>query len=95
MLPFGDFNNILLVDSLLSTTMNCTTTIFSFTEKIMETREFKTLSKARDGKFIYSFDFCSSYWTAFLNGLKLFSGEQSKRALESITMFQVLFLIGF
>ena len=94
MLPFGDFNNVLLIETLLMSTISCNTIIFSYDEKILETREYKSCLRGQGTGYIYSFDYCSGYWTAFLNGLQYFSKQQSKRALESLTMFQVLLIIN-
>ena len=95
-LQIGSFNNILMVEALLSTQLSLKTTLYSYQEKLLETREAKSVSNPNSKKntlnYCYRFDFMSEYWTAFFNGCLYLKDYEIERALESLTMYQVIII---
>lgn len=84
----GDFKSILMVETILNTTVILKTCIYSYDEKILETRQVCSFYRKKLS-IVYKFDFVENYWSAFIGGLKYLSEEQVDRAIESITMIQV------
>ncbi|KAJ3303160.1 hypothetical protein HDV03_004148 [Kappamyces sp. JEL0829] len=88
----GDFGSVLLLETPLSAALiSCTTSIYSYTDKILETKEVKPVyrDQPQTCSHIYKFDFVHDYWTAFLNGFQLLdNAEHASVAMESLTMVQ-------
>ncbi|KAI8894796.1 hypothetical protein BC833DRAFT_603546 [Globomyces pollinis-pini] len=90
-LPMGDFKSILMLETPLLSSISCTTSIFSYGDKILETREVQNSLRYQDSSNLYKFDFVKDYWTAFLNGFQYLENyfEESRVAIQSLTMIQV------
>lgn len=99
-LPQGDFSSLLLLETPLSSTISCTTSIYSYKDKILETKELKNMYRqscqpGTGSAFIYRFDFLHDYWTAFLNGfIYLEDKSQVDVAIQSVTMVQIFHAIS-
>lgn len=95
-MPQGDFSSLLLLESPLTSLISCTTAIYSYGEKILETKQVKTLFRQCEGSsFVYRFDYLHDYWTAFLNGFMFLEGESEVRvAVESVNMIQTFHAIS-
>ena len=90
-LPTGDFKSIFLIESPLQAMLSCTICIYSYTEKILETKQIVCAFRNLQDNFIYQIDFVRDYWTAFLNGFQYLQKTEIQTAIESLTMTLVYY----
>ncbi|KAF9958989.1 hypothetical protein BGZ65_000956 [Modicella reniformis] len=66
----GVFGNTSLFDSTERRLVECTTSIYSFGNKVLEAKELKQAAMIDNTKFVYSFEFVNQFFGAFLNGIR-------------------------
>lgn len=88
---FGDFKNISLFETKSIRTIECTTSVYSFGKRILETKELQQPQRCvKEDSYFYQFDFVRQFFTVFLNGFKFLECEdEAKVAIENLTIMQV------
>ncbi|GJJ69746.1 transcriptional enhancer factor [Entomortierella parvispora] len=85
----GAFKNVFLLQSADRQTICCTTSIYSFGTKVLESTEMKQAA-AVDDRFVYSFHFVNQFFSAFLGGIqKLGASDEVDMALTNLSIVQV------
>ena len=84
----GSFKPTVLFESTRYRHVECTTTIYSYGRRVLETKEIQVPSLYKS-RFFYNFQFVEGFFNAFLNGLKYLTGAQRKAAVENLAGVQV------
>lgn len=94
-LPYGEFKNILRLEAQRQCDIECTTTIYSFGQKIYEIVQVSRSSSetsSPDTCEMHQIDFAPEFFTAFLNGfLDIFLGDmvQIVLAVRNLSVVQI------
>ncbi|KAG0039443.1 Transcriptional enhancer factor TEF-1, partial [Gryganskiella cystojenkinii] len=85
----GSFKNNLILESTDRQAIRCTTSIYSFGTKVLESTEVKQAAAVEE-RFLYSFQFVNQFFSAFLGGIQtLGSAEEVDMALSNLSILQV------
>ena len=85
----GEFKNILLIKSQECQTLLCTTSVYSFGTRILETQETQMSVAAKQGHHFH-FDIVPQFFTAFFAGFQyLQSAAEAESAVKNLTIVQV------
>ncbi|CAO3630620.1 unnamed protein product [Cunninghamella blakesleeana] len=83
------FNNTCFFESKERKTIECTTTIYSFGDVVLESKELQQ-ALLMDQKYIYSFNYVNQFFDAFIKGvLSLSTFNEIKIAIQNLTIVQV------
>nr|KAJ3417882.1 hypothetical protein HK105_000642 [Polyrhizophydium stewartii] len=86
----GDFRNISHFETKMSGCIECTTTVYSFGRRILETRERRTPLRSRGQAFLYQFDLVQQFFTSFFNGSQMLdNAEEARLSIENLSILQV------
>ncbi|KAJ3016723.1 hypothetical protein HKX48_003890 [Thoreauomyces humboldtii] len=98
----GDFRNISVLQTARPRAVQCTTTVYHFGARILETKEIQYPNRregdnvseaapmAASGRSLYHFDFVPRFFSTFLAGLQCFEMEIEKRiAVDNLSVVQV------
>lgn len=89
------FKEIIIIYSNKPTNICCTTTVYSFGAKILETkqdRDFREFKKDEAG-YRNSFEFVPHFFTAFFAGLLCLEVDEIQIAIDNLTVVQVFFFL--
>ncbi|KAF9278552.1 hypothetical protein BGZ68_008504 [Mortierella alpina] len=85
----GVFGNTSLFESTEFRMVECTTSIYSFGNKVLEAKELKQGAMVED-KCVYNFEFVNQFFGAFLNGIRsLSTWSEIEIALTNLSVVQV------
>jgi len=85
----GTFENTCLFVSGERRTLRCSTIIYSFGDKVLESCEVQEATLA-SGKFVYQFEFVNQFFNAFLSGIRsLGTQDEMEVALSGISLLQI------
>ncbi|KAF9925016.1 hypothetical protein BGZ67_008937 [Mortierella alpina] len=85
----GVFGNTSLFESTEFRMVECTTSIYSFGNKVLEAKELKQGAMV-EGKCVYNFEFVNQFFGAFLNGIRsLSTWSEIEIALTNLSVVQV------
>ncbi|KAI9364424.1 hypothetical protein DFJ73DRAFT_809303 [Zopfochytrium polystomum] len=87
----GECKNILVLEADSYRTLECTTTVYSCGQRILETQELRYPVVAGDGcRYMYHFDFVGRFFDAFLSScLNLPTLLEAQAALHTLSIQQV------
>ncbi|KAJ8331762.1 hypothetical protein BDV3_000749 [Batrachochytrium dendrobatidis] len=89
LLHHGEFKNILIFESKRTMQIECTTSVYSFGKRILETIQPQTPELSPVSTWLYQFDYVKEFFTAFLNGFQFLEGEEEARmAIENLSIMQ-------
>ncbi|KAI9245242.1 TEA/ATTS domain family-domain-containing protein [Phascolomyces articulosus] len=84
------FNNTCFFESRERKTIECTTTIYSFGQVVLESKEIQHALWLNNGKFMYSFAYVNQFFNAFMKGIRsLQSWEEVDIAIRNLCIVQV------
>ncbi|KAH9265488.1 hypothetical protein BASA83_011083 [Batrachochytrium salamandrivorans] len=96
LLNLGEFKNILLFEAKTYMTVECTTSVYSFGKRILETIEPQVPQSSSSDGFFYQFDYVRQFFTAFLNGFQFLDGvDEAQMAIENLSIMQMFEAIDF
>ncbi|KAF9940766.1 hypothetical protein BGZ65_006159 [Modicella reniformis] len=85
----GTFENTCLFDSGERRALRCSTVIYSFGAKVLESSEVQQASFV-DGRFVHSFEFVNQFFDAFLSGIRnLGTLDEVEAALCNLSLLQI------
>ncbi|KAI7899134.1 TEA/ATTS domain family-domain-containing protein [Cokeromyces recurvatus] len=83
------FNNTSFFESQTRRTIECTTTIYSFGNVVLESKEVQQALWINEGKYMYSFAFVNQFFDAFMKGIRtLQSWEEVDIAINNLCIIQ-------
>ncbi|KAI8883121.1 TEA-domain-containing protein, partial [Backusella circina FSU 941] len=83
------FNNTSFFETKERRTIECTTTIYSFGNVVLESKEVQQALWVNEGKFMYSFVFVNQFFDAFMKGIRsLQSWEEVNIAINNLCIIQ-------
>ncbi|KAG1043722.1 hypothetical protein G6F43_011598 [Rhizopus delemar] len=84
------FNNTSFFETRDRRTIECTTTIYSFGNVVLESKEIQQALWINEGKYIYSFAYVNQFFDAFMKGIRsLQSWEEIDIAITNLCVVQV------
>jgi hypothetical protein len=84
------FNNTSFFETKERRTIECTTTIYSFGNVVLESKEVQQALWVNEGKYMYSFVFVNQFFDAFMKGIRsLQSWEEVNIAINNLCIIQV------
>ncbi|KAL0075297.1 hypothetical protein J3Q64DRAFT_1775869 [Phycomyces blakesleeanus] len=84
------FNNTFFFETRDRRTIECTTTIYSFGNVVLESKEIQQALWLNEGKYMYSFVFVNQFFDAFMKGIRsLQSWEEVDIAIHNLCIVQV------
>ncbi|RCH82149.1 hypothetical protein CU098_001912, partial [Rhizopus stolonifer] len=84
------FNNTCFFETQERRTIECTTTIYSFGNVVLESKEVQQALWLNEGKFMYSFVYVNQFFDAFMKGIRsLQSWEEVDIAINNLCVVQV------
>lgn len=84
------FNNTSVLESRERRTVECTTTIYSFGNVVLEAKETQQALWVNEGKYMYSFEYVNQFFDAFMKGIRtLHSWEEVDIAISNLCIVQV------
>jgi hypothetical protein len=84
------FNNTSFFETSERKTMECTTTIYSFGNVVLESKESQQALWVNEGKYMYNFVFVNQFFDAFMKGIRsLQSWEEVDIAINNLCIVQV------
>jgi hypothetical protein len=84
------FNNTSFFETKDAQTIECTTTIYSFGNVVLEAKEAQQAVWLNDGKYICSFAYANQFFDAFIKGIRqLQSWEEVDSAVNNLCIVQV------
>ncbi|CAO3642676.1 unnamed protein product [Mucor hiemalis] len=84
------FNNTSFFETRDRRTIECTTTIYSFGNVVLESKEVQQALWLNEGKFMYSFVYVNQFFDAFMKGIRsLQSWEEVDIAINNLCVVQV------
>ena len=88
----GEFKNITILESRIPLhNLSCTTTVYSFGKRILETQECQVPTQKSNDRYTYPFGCVNGFFTAFLNGIGDISNsaEVVQTATTQLSLIQV------
>ncbi|KAI9244499.1 TEA/ATTS domain family-domain-containing protein [Sporodiniella umbellata] len=86
------FNNTSFFETNERKTIECTTTIYSFGNVVLESKESQQALWVNEGKYMYNFVFVNQFFDAFMKGIRsLQSWEEVDMAINNLCIVQVCF----
>lgn len=86
------FNNTSFFETRDRRTIECTTTIYSFGNVVLESKEVQQALWLNEGKYMYSFVYVNQFFDAFMKGIRsLQSWEEVDIAINNLCVVQVIF----
>ncbi|KAI8878192.1 TEA-domain-containing protein [Backusella circina FSU 941] len=83
------FNNTSFFETKERRTIECTTTIYSFGNVVLESKEIQQALWVNEGKYMYSFVFVNQFFDAFMKGIRsLQSWEEVDIAINNLCIIQ-------
>ncbi|KAG1328423.1 hypothetical protein G6F62_008159 [Rhizopus arrhizus] len=83
------FNNTSFFETSERKTMECTTTIYSFGNVVLESKESQQALWVNEGKYMYNFVFVNQFFDAFMKGIRsLQSWEEVDIAINNLCIVQ-------
>lgn len=83
------FNNTSFFETQTRQTIECTTTIYSFGNVVLESREIQQALWVNEGKYMYSFVFVNQFFDAFMKGIRsLQSWHEVDIAINNLCIVQ-------
>ena len=86
--PSLDFRNVSIFETPTSRTIECTTAVYAFGQKVLETAELKAAIR-QDGRFFYEFDMVGAFFGEWLKGLSRMDSREQEVAAEGLLVVQV------
>lgn len=84
------FNNTSFFETRDRRTIECTTTIYSFGNVVLESKEVQQALWLNEGKYMYSFVYVNQFFDAFMKGIRsLQSWEEVDIAINNLCVVQV------
>ncbi|KAI9267830.1 TEA/ATTS domain family-domain-containing protein [Sporodiniella umbellata] len=84
------FNNTSFFETKDRRTVECTTTIYSFGNVVLESKEVQQALWLNEGKYMYSFAYVNQFFDAFMKGIRsLQSWEEVDIAINNLCVVQV------
>lgn len=84
------FNNTSFFETRDRRTIECTTTIYSFGNVVLESKEIQQALWLNEGKYMYSFVYVNQFFDAFMKGIRsLQSWEEVDIAINNLCVVQV------
>ncbi|GAA5811951.1 hypothetical protein MFLAVUS_005398 [Mucor flavus] len=84
------FNNTSFFETCDRRTIECTTTIYSFGNVVLESKEIQQALWLNEGKYMYSFVYVNQFFDAFMKGIRsLQSWEEVDIAINNLCVVQV------
>lgn len=88
------FNNTSFFETKTRRTIECTTTIYSFGNVVLESKEIQQALWVNEGKYMYSFVFVNQFFDAFMKGIRsLQSWDEVDIAINNLCIVQVCLLL--
>jgi hypothetical protein len=85
------FNNTSFFETRDRRTIECTTTIYSFGNIVLESKEVQQALWLNEGKYMYSFVYVNQFFDAFMKGIRsLQSWEEVDIAINNLCVVQVM-----
>lgn len=87
----GQVKNILVLEANRYRTLECTTTVYSCGQRILETQELRYPSvDGASGRYLYQFDFVGRFFDAFMRScMTLSQFGEARAALDNLSIQQV------
>ncbi|KAL7309352.1 hypothetical protein PS15m_011450 [Mucor circinelloides] len=83
------FNNTSFFETKTRRTIECTTTIYSFGNVVLESKEVQQALWVNEGKYMYSFVFVNQFFDAFMKGIRsLQSWDEVDIAINNLCIVQ-------
>ncbi|GAB5591439.1 hypothetical protein Unana1_06339 [Umbelopsis nana] len=83
------FNNTSVLESRERRTVECTTTIYSFGNIVLEAKETQQALWVNEGKYMYSFEYVNQFFDAFMKGIRtLHSWDEVDIAISNLCIVQ-------
>ncbi|KAI8639165.1 TEA/ATTS domain family-domain-containing protein [Parasitella parasitica] len=83
------FNNTSFFETKARRTIECTTTIYSFGNVVLESKEVQQALWVNEGKYMYSFVFVNQFFDAFMKGIRsLKSWDEVDIAINNLCIVQ-------
>ncbi|KAL9545084.1 hypothetical protein MBANPS3_007314 [Mucor bainieri] len=83
------FNNTSFFETKTRRTIECTTTIYSFGNVVLESKEMQQALWVNEGKYMYSFVFVNQFFDAFMKGIRsLQSWDEVDIAINNLCIVQ-------
>ncbi|KAI8079637.1 TEA/ATTS domain family-domain-containing protein [Gilbertella persicaria] len=83
------FNNTSFFETQTRRTIECTTTIYSFGNVVLESKEVQQALWVNEGKYMYSFVFVNQFFDAFMKGIRsLQSWDEVDIAINNLCIVQ-------
>jgi hypothetical protein len=84
------FSNTSVLESKERRTVECTTTIYSFGNVVLEAKETQHALWVNEGKYMYSFEYVNQFFDAFMKGIRtLHSWDEVDIAISNLCIVQV------
>lgn len=84
------FNNTSFFETQDRRTIECTTTIYSFGNVVLESKEVQQALWINEGKYMYSFVYVNQFFDAFMKGIRsLQSWDEVDIAINNLCVVQV------
>ena len=84
------FSNTCFFESRQRKTIECTTTIYSFGNVVLESKEIQQALWLNNEKYMYSFVYVNQFFDAFMKGIRsLQSWEEVDIAIRNLCIVQV------
>lgn len=88
------FNNTSFFETKDRRTIECTTTIYSFGNVVLESKEVQQALWLNEGKYMYSFAYVNQFFDAFMKGIRsLQSWEEVDIAINNLCVVQVSLVV--
>lgn len=86
------FNNTSYFETSERKTMECTTTVYSFGNIVLESKESQQALWLTEGKYVYNFALVNQFLDAFIKGIRsLLSWEEVDMAINNLCIVQVMY----
>ncbi|CAM0138343.1 hypothetical protein VKS41_002890 [Umbelopsis sp. WA50703] len=83
------FSNTSVLESKERRTVECTTTIYSFGNVVLEAKETQHALWVNEGKYMYSFEYVNQFFDAFMKGIRtLHSWDEVDIAISNLCIVQ-------
>ena len=85
----GEFKNITIFESTVPMNLDCTTTVFSYGSRILETLQTLPPSKKSDQRYTYATNMVNGFFTTYFNGLRELGEDSIKNAISHLQLMQI------
>jgi hypothetical protein len=85
----GEFKNITILESTEPINLDCTTTVFSYGTRILETLQTVPPIKKSDQRYSYAISLVNGFFTTYFNGLQELGQDSIKSAIKHLRLMQI------